>query len=55
MDNELYIWKHNIHDLLCRSLTDYESGEFQNINWEKEFYDLLVEVANTWDMITTEV
>jgi hypothetical protein len=55
MDTELYFWKQHLYDIICRNLTDYESGEFKNINWEREFYDILVDVANNWDIIIAEV
>ncbi len=55
MNTELYFWKQNLYDIICRSLTDYESGEFKNINWEKEFYDILVDIANDWEIIIAEV
>ena len=55
MDEQLYIWKETFYDLICRSLADYESGEYENINWEREFYDILSDVANQWEIITAEV
>lgn len=55
MDNDLYIWKRNFYDLLCRNLTDYENGEYENLNWANEFYDLLTDVVNNWDIISREV
>ena len=55
MDYDLYIWKQNFYDLLCRNLTEYENHEFENINWELEFYELLTEIVNNWDIISAEV
>lgn len=51
MDAELYFWKRNLYNLICRNLTEYESEAYKNINWEREFYDLLVDIVNNWDII----
>lgn len=46
MDREMY-------DKICRILTEYENpddfenfDEYNSINWEEKFYNLLVEIQN---------
>lgn len=55
MDAKLYLWKHDLYNSICRNLTDYESEEYENTNWERVFYDLLVDIVNNWDIIIAEV
>ena len=55
MNEDLYNWKMYLHALIHRDLIDYESGEFENINWELKFYELLTEIDDNWDTIIREV
>ena len=47
-----------IYDEMCQLLTDFENQENvddPNINWEGEFYTLLVKIQNRWeDTIVSE-
>lgn len=52
--------REEIYDEIVRTLTKYECPEdyedYDNVEWEAEFYELLVKIQNRWeDTITTEV
>ena len=48
-----YDQKKELYDHISAMLTDYENQEDNfdksNINWEEEFYQILVDVQNKWE------
>ena len=47
--------RREIYDKMCILLTDYEHREdiYEDINWEEELYDMLVEIQNNWEAVIT--
>lgn len=46
---EIFKFKKEIYDKLCRVLTDYENDRCS----EYDLYDMLVEIQNNWECVIT--
>ena len=47
--------KRSIYDEMCRLLTEYENRkiEIADVDWETEFYEMLVKIQNNWESVIT--
>ena len=47
--------KRSIYDEMCRLLTEYENRkiEIADVDWETEFYEMLVKIQNNWEAVIT--
>ena len=48
--------RQDIYNEMCRLLTDYEQRENEidnGIDWESEFYNMLVKIQNRWEDVIT--
>ena len=47
--------KRSIYDEMCRLLTEYENRKIDitDIDWEAEFYGMLVKIQNNWEAVIT--
>ena len=49
--------KQEIYDKMCKLLTDYEHPDsvvhYDDVEWEAELYEMLVEIQRHWECVIT--
>ena len=60
MAKEYYVHQSRevIYDAICKLLTDYEHPEdnedYDDIDWEVAFYEMLVKIQSNWETVITQ-